>query len=88
MVLPSRYLSGAAQRQQLVEPLSCEAHVSLRSPSSTLLERVQDVNGFGELGDVQDLDAPMPYVHGFRGHRVRQWPSVSSQTAPSPVEPA
>lgn len=54
MVLPSRYLSGAAQRQQLVEPLSCKAHLSLRSLSGTLLECVQHVNGFGELGDVQD----------------------------------
>ena len=53
MVLPSRYLSGASQRQQLVEALSCEIHGSLGCLPGTLLERVKHVNGFGELGHVQ-----------------------------------
>ena len=53
MVLPSQYLSGAAQRQQLVEALSCEAHVSCGCLSGTLLERVKHIDSFGELGHVQ-----------------------------------
>ena len=54
MVLPSPYLPGAAQRQQLVEPLSCKIHVLLECLPGPLLERVKHVNSFGELGDVQD----------------------------------
>ena len=54
MVLPSRCLPGPAQRQQLVEPLACKAHVSLGCLPRSLLERVEHVHSFGELGDVHD----------------------------------
>ena len=75
MVLPSRYLSGASQRQQLVEALSCEVHVSLGCLPGTLLERVKHVNSFGELGNVQHsmlqcrVHTDFPDAGSHNGHR-------------------
>jgi len=75
MALPSRYLSGAAQRQQLVEALSCEVHVSLGCLPGTLLERVKHVNGSGELGHVQHsmlqcrVYTDLPDAGSDNGHR-------------------
>ena len=54
MLLPSGYLPGPPQRQQLVEPLPSEIHISWGCPPSTLLERVEHVHSFGKLGDIQD----------------------------------
>ena len=82
MALPSQSLPGPAQRQQLVEPLSCKAHISLGCLPGPLLERVKHIHGLGELGDVQNsvlqcrmhtdfADAGSDRGHGFPVERLQ-----------------
>ena len=89
MVLSSRYLPGAAQRQQLVEPLSREVHVSLRCPLGTLLERVKHVNSFDELGNVHhsmfqvSMHTDFADARAYNGHR---FPVIRLQSLLDPPE--